>query len=252
MKYKNNLTLTNPRRVPFSLSNQFDDTFGLTDMVSDCKNAEDFCAAANKYDRFHLKWKIDKDSKNETRLTCKDTLGNIHYLIAYKEDPGLPEIPTGNMITELRSRGYSVSVDKPEKIISKKDLGKLFQEAADTDQDELDFYSHLVSAGITVRDVFEYAGPEQADTMFRFCYDHGLLNEDRETEYVFRMICNLLSINESHSKYGFKLNDGEINCQSKEQAEVLSEFFEDLGFDAMPMQQNPDDTWQLYEEWKMM
>ena len=51
MKYKNNLTLTNPRRVPFSLSNQFDDTFGLTDMVSDCKNAEDFCAAANKYDR---------------------------------------------------------------------------------------------------------------------------------------------------------------------------------------------------------
>lgn len=74
MKYKNNLTLTNPRRVPFSLSNQFDDTFGLTDMVSDCKNAEDFCAAANKYDRFHLKWKIDKDSKNETRLTCKDTL----------------------------------------------------------------------------------------------------------------------------------------------------------------------------------
>ena len=56
MKYKNNLTLTNPRRVPFSLSNRFDDTFGLTDMVSDCKNAEDFCAAANKYDRFHLKW----------------------------------------------------------------------------------------------------------------------------------------------------------------------------------------------------
>lgn len=143
MKYKNNLTLTNPRRVPFSLSNQFDDTFGLTDMVSDCKNAEDFCAAANKYDRFHLKWKIDKDSKNETRLTCKDTLGNIHYLIAYKEDSGLPEIPTGNMITELRSRGYSVSVDKPEKIISKKDLGKLFQEAADTNQDELDFYSQL-------------------------------------------------------------------------------------------------------------
>lgn len=129
MKYKNNLTLTNPRRVPFSLSNRFDDTFGLTDMVSDCKNAEDFCAAANKYDRFHLKWKIDKDSKNETRLTCKDTFGNIDYLIAYKEDSGLPEIPTGNMITELRSRGYSVSVDKPEKIISKKDLGKLFQEA---------------------------------------------------------------------------------------------------------------------------
>lgn len=173
MKYKNNLTLTNPRRVPFSLSNRFDDTFGLTDMVSDCKNAEDFCAAANKYDRFHLKWKIDKDSKNETRLTCKDTFGNIDYLIAYKEDSGLPEIPTGNMITELRSRGYSVSVDKPEKIISKKDLGKLFQEAADTDQDELDFYSQLVSAGITVRDVFEYAGPEQADTMFRFCRSAG-------------------------------------------------------------------------------
>lgn len=156
MKYKNNLTLTNPRRVPFSLSNRFDDTFGLTDMVSDCKNAEDFCAAANKYDRFHLKWKIDKDSKNETRLTCKDTFGNIDYLIAYKEDSGLPEIPTGNMITELRSRGYSVSVDKPEKIISKKDLGKLFQEAADTDQDELDFYSQLVSAGIPVHHIPEY------------------------------------------------------------------------------------------------
>lgn len=207
MKYKNNLTLTNPRRVPFALSNQFDDTFGLTDMVSDCKNAEDFCAAANKYDRFHLKWKIDKDSKNETRLTCKDTLGNIRYLIAYKEDSGLSEIPTGNMITELRSRGYSVSIGEATKAIHKKDLGKLFQEAADTDQDELDFYSQLVSAGITTRDVFEYAGPEQADAMFLFCHEHGLLNEDKETEYVYQMICNLLSINESYGKHDFKLLD---------------------------------------------
>lgn len=170
---------------------------------------------------------MDKDSKNETRLICKDSFGNTYYLIAHKEK-------------------------EESNMINKKDLGKLFQEAADTDQDELDFYSQLVSAGITIRDVFEYAGPEQADAMFRFCYDHGLLNEDRETEYVFRIICNLLSINESHSKHGFKLNDGEINCQRKEQAEVLSEFFEDIGYDAMLMQQNPDDTWQLYEEWKLM
>ena len=43
--------------------------------------------------------------------------------------------------------------------------------------------------------------------MFRFCYDHGLLNEDRETEYVFRMICNLLSINKNYEKHDFKLFD---------------------------------------------
>lgn len=228
MKYNNNLTITNPRSLShFSLNNFFDDISELTKMTSKCTSAETLCATANKHDKYHQKWEVDKDSKNETRLICKDSFGNTYYLIAHKEK-------------------------EESDMINKKDLRKLFQDAADTDQDELDFYNQLVSAGITVRDVFEYAGPEQADTMFRFCYDHGLLNEDRETEYVFRMICNLLSINESHSKYGFKLNDGEINCQSKEQAEVLSEFFEDLGFDAMPMQQNPDDTWQLYEEWKLM
>lgn len=228
MKYNNNLTITNPRILShFSLNNFFDDISELTKMTSKCTSAETLCAIANKHDKYHQKWEVDKDSKNETRLICKDSFGNTYYLIAHKEK-------------------------EKSNMINKKDLRKLFQEAADTDQDELDFYSQLVSAGITIRDVFEYAGPEQADAMFRFCYDQGLLNEDRETEYVFRMICNLLSINESHSKHGFKLNDGEINCQSKEQAEVLSEFFEDLGFDAMPMQQNPDDTWQLYEEWKLM
>lgn len=228
MKYNNNLTITNPRILShFSLNNFFDDISELTKTTSKCTNAETLCATANKHDKYHQKWEVDKDSKNETRLICKDSFGNTYYLIAHKEK-------------------------EESNMINKKDLGKLFQEAADTDQDELDFYSQLVSAGITIRDVFEYAGPEQADAMFRFCYDHGLLNEDRETEYVFRIICNLLSINESHSKHGFKLNDGEINCQRKEQAEVLSEFFEDIGYDAMLMQQNPDDTWQLYEEWKLM
>lgn len=84
---------------------------------------------------------------------------------------------------------------------------KCRQHAADTDQDELDLYSQLVSAGITIRDVFECAGPEQANAMFLFCHEHGLLNEDKETEYVYQMICNLLSINKNYEKYDFKLFD---------------------------------------------
>lgn len=98
-----------------------------------------------------------------------------------------------------------------------------------TDQDEINFYSHLVSAGITVRDKFSNNMPARNRQIqcFDFAMITDCLNEDRETEYVFRMICNLLSINESHSKYGFKLNDGEQLVEKSRQS-VLSEFFEDL------------------------
>lgn len=183
MKYNNNLTITNPRSLShFSLNNFFDDISELTKMTSKCTSAETLCATANKHDKYHQKWEVDKDSKNETRLICKDSFGNTYYLIAHKEK-------------------------EESDMINKKDLRKLFQDAADTDQDELDFYSQLVSAGITIRDVFECAGPEQANAMFLFCHEHGLLNEDKETEYVYQMICNLLSINKNYEKYDFKLFD---------------------------------------------
>lgn len=120
MKYNNNLTITNPRSLShFSLNNFFDDISELTKMTSKCTSAETLCATANKHDKYHQKWEVDKDSKNETRLICKDSFGNTYYLIAHKEK-------------------------EESDMINKKDLRKLFQDAADTDQDELDLYSQLI------------------------------------------------------------------------------------------------------------
>ncbi len=85
--YTGKLILTNPRMVPFALSNHFDDTFGLSDGLKEVNTAEEFCALANDFHRYGRTWKIDKDSETETRLLNVDTLGNKHYLIAEKLQP---------------------------------------------------------------------------------------------------------------------------------------------------------------------
>lgn len=83
--YTGKIQLTNPGRVPLSLSNNFTDTLGLTDDIKRCTSAEDFCRIANKYHDFNYKWAIAKDDSDSTRLSYTDKLGNIEYLIAYKE-----------------------------------------------------------------------------------------------------------------------------------------------------------------------
>lgn len=106
--YKEKLTLTNKRRVPFALSNHFDDTFGLTDEVTRCTNALEFCRVANKYERYGH-WTLDKEDDTKTRLATADALGNIHYLIGYKvRDNGLSKFTNRELIEELEKRGFTV------------------------------------------------------------------------------------------------------------------------------------------------
>lgn len=83
--YTGKLSLTNKKRVPLSLTNNFDDIFGLEDELKECKSAEDFLNTANRFHIFGYRWKIDKDNKDNTRLVYADKLGNIHYLIATKK-----------------------------------------------------------------------------------------------------------------------------------------------------------------------
>ena len=112
--YKTKLTLTNPHRIPLALSNDFEDTFGLCDAVAKCRGAKQFCAVANKfYGANREVWFVDNDSVESTRLIRKDSLGNITYLIAYKEPckpkSKLSSIPDADLISELITRGYKVS-----------------------------------------------------------------------------------------------------------------------------------------------
>lgn len=107
--YTGKLTLTNTRRVPLSLSNSFDDTFGMADEIKRCKSAEEYCSIANKYHRYGMTWSIDSDSSQNTRLVTKDWLGNVTYLVANKQaESSLKNISDGELIEELISRGYKI------------------------------------------------------------------------------------------------------------------------------------------------
>ena len=106
--YTRRLVLTNKRRTPFALCNHFDDTFGLTDNVTECKNAKEFCDVANKYGKCGH-WTLDKDDERHTRLITTDPFGNIHYLIGYKvRDNGLSKYTNRELIEELEKRGFVV------------------------------------------------------------------------------------------------------------------------------------------------
>lgn len=106
--YTKKLVLTNKRRTPFALSNHFDDTFGLVDEVTKCKNALEFCNVANKYEKYGY-WTLDKEDDRHTRLATVDSFGNIHYLIGYKaKDSGLSKFTSKELKEELERRGFVV------------------------------------------------------------------------------------------------------------------------------------------------
>lgn len=111
--YKEDVILTNTHRIPLSLTNQFKDTFGLCDDISECNTAEELCEIVNKHYGYGTKtWSIDIDKPDSTRLIAKDTLGNIHYLIAHKEkasNSAFASIPDADLIMELINRGYTVT-----------------------------------------------------------------------------------------------------------------------------------------------
>ena len=78
------LILTNPNRVPLALSNDFDNTFLLQDEIEDCQSIEEARKILNKYS-IYKNWTVDKEKVNHIRFKSVDSLGNIHYLLMYKE-----------------------------------------------------------------------------------------------------------------------------------------------------------------------
>lgn len=112
--YKSNISLTNPRGTAFAISNKFKDTFLLQDAVIKCRGAKSLCTTVNKFASYD-KWVVDSDTEVQTRLKTVDTLGNIHYFIAYKQPKEtvakskLSTISDADLIAELITRGYKVS-----------------------------------------------------------------------------------------------------------------------------------------------
>lgn len=78
------LSLTNPYRVPLALSNDFDSTFLLEDEIEDCQSVDAAVKVLNKYS-IYKNWSMEKVKKNHVRFKSVDSLGNIHYLLAYTE-----------------------------------------------------------------------------------------------------------------------------------------------------------------------
>ena len=111
--YSEKIILTNPRRVPLSLTNCFDDSFSMCEEIAQCKTADELCKVVNEYDNHGNVWSVASDSQNSTRLIKKDVFGNTVYLIASKkEDPGtgkFADISDQDLIMELIARGYKVS-----------------------------------------------------------------------------------------------------------------------------------------------
>jgi len=81
--YTGKLTLTNPNRVPFALSNDFRNSMELEFDLEDCTSVKEAQNAVNAQSLFRH-WSVMRDTDTRTVFESKDTLGNIHYLIAAK------------------------------------------------------------------------------------------------------------------------------------------------------------------------
>lgn len=80
------VALTNPRSIPFSLSNDFEDAILLKEDIEEAESAEEVAAIANRHCFIKSrKWYVAKETSRYVRLESSDALGNIQYLIAYKE-----------------------------------------------------------------------------------------------------------------------------------------------------------------------
>ena len=55
------------------------------------------------------------------------------------------------------------------------EISARFENAIETQIDELDFYMDLLDTGITVDMVREFMDDEHADHMYDFCKEHGLI-----------------------------------------------------------------------------
>jgi len=82
--YTGKLALTNPNSTPLALQNDFNDAFGLHEDIEFSDTTEEMLEAVNSRS-FYRKWKIARETSRYTRLESVDILGNVHYLLVYKE-----------------------------------------------------------------------------------------------------------------------------------------------------------------------
>ena len=109
--YSGKLALTNPRGVPFSVSNEFKDTFLFSEAVAECQSAEEVLNTARDFCEYNYRMSVDSDNAKYTRIVFKDAFGNTHYLLAYKDSQAssrLAGISDDELIAELERRGYQV------------------------------------------------------------------------------------------------------------------------------------------------
>lgn len=93
--YTKNVKLTNKKRVPFCLDNDFDNTLDMIDGIINAKDINELSRIVNKHSKYDT-WKVDIDDEAKTRLMSKDCFGNVHYLICEKSK--------GKMIPEKKVR----------------------------------------------------------------------------------------------------------------------------------------------------
>ena len=104
-------------------------------------------------------------------------------------------------------------------------LKRLFRNAVISQQDELEFYSGILSMGYTVDMVRNLIGAETAEHMYIFCVNHGLL-KDHSAAYLYDAVCKLLKANEENlESTGFDYEKDSLDsyaAQDHTQSEILT------------------------------
>lgn len=104
-------------------------------------------------------------------------------------------------------------------------LKRLFRNAVISQQDELEFYSGILSMGYTVDMVRDLIGAETAEHMYIFCVNHGLL-KDHSAAYLYDAVCKLLKVNEENlESTGFDYEEDSLDsyaAQDHTQSEILT------------------------------
>lgn len=108
--YTGKVALTNGRSTPFALSNEFEDTWELEEAVALCNNTDELVDTVNQY-VLYRPFSFADDNPRYTRLKNKDSWGNVHYFVAWKNDTvsALSKFSDLDLIEELEKRGYQIT-----------------------------------------------------------------------------------------------------------------------------------------------
>ena len=84
MNYKS-VILTDKNRTNFALSNEFPNTFELTDAIEDAKNVKDLLVKLPRIKSYIKSFSLDRETDTYIRINCIAYMCNNHYyLLIYK------------------------------------------------------------------------------------------------------------------------------------------------------------------------